>query len=136
MLHTLRTLIDDDKLWFDMLLDLANQFKYQTIDGQDVIDYINKKRGKDFSIFFNQYLKNKDLPEFQYKLIKQGRNITLMYKWEAIANFDMPILVNTGKDDFWIYPNTDWKEQSLGEMDIDDFSVVEELFLIDIKKIK
>ena len=75
------------------------------------------------------------MPEFQYKLIKQGRDVTLMYRWEAIANFDMPILVNIGKNNFWIYPNSDWKEQSLGKMDIDDFMVVEELFLIEVKKI-
>ncbi|MEE2700429.1 MAG: M1 family metallopeptidase [Bacteroidota bacterium] len=136
MLHTLRSLIEDDKLWFDILFGLAKNFEYQTIDGQDVIDYINEKSGKDFSTFFNQYLKNKDLPEFQYKLMKEGRSITLLYKWEAIADFDIPILVNAGKDDFWIYPNTDWKEQSLGKIDIDDFSIVEELFLIDVKKIK
>ena len=76
------------------------------------------------------------MPEFQYKLMKQGRYITLIYRWEAIDEFDMPILVNTGKDDFWIYPDTDWKEQGLGKVDIEDFSVVEELFLIDIKKVK
>ena len=136
MLHTLRTLIEDDKLWFEMLKGIAKEFQHQAIDGQHILDYINKKSGKDFSAFFDQYLKNKDLPEFQYKLIKQGRDITLMYRWEAIANFDMPILVNKGKNNFWIYPNSDWKEQSLGKMDIDDFSVVEDLFLIEVKKIK
>ena len=136
MLHTLRTLIEDDKLWFKMIKGIAKEFQYQTIDGQYILDYINKKSGKDFSVFFDQYLKNKDLPEFQYKLIKQGRNVTLMYRWEAIANFDMPILVNIGKNNFWIYPDSDWKEQSLGKMDIDDFMVVEELFLIKVKKIK
>jgi aminopeptidase N len=136
MLHTLRTLIEDDKLWFKMIKGIAKEFQYQTIDGQYILDYINKKSGKDFSVFFNQYLKNKDLPEFQYKLVKQGRDVTLMYRWEAIVNFDMPILVNTGKNNFWIYPDSDWKEQSLGKMDIDDFMVVEELFLIKVKKIK
>ena len=59
-----------------------------------------------------------------------------MYRWEAITNFDMPILVNAGKNNFWIYPNSDWKEKSLGKMDVDDFSAVKDLFLIDIKKIK
>ena len=136
MLHTLRTLIENDELWFELLFGLTKHFEYQTVDGQDVIDYINKKSGRDFSIFFNQYLNNRSLPEFQYKLMKQGRYITLIYRWEAIDEFDMPILVNTGKDDFWIYPDTDWKEQGLGKVDIEDFSVVEELFLIDIKKVK
>ena len=75
MLHTLRTLIEDDKLWFEILKGIAKEFQYQTIDGQHILGYINKKSGKDFSVFFDQYLKNKDLPEFQYKLIKQGRDV-------------------------------------------------------------
>ena len=54
----------------------------------------------------------------------------------SIESFDMPILINTGKDNFWIYPNNDWKEEGLGKFDIHDFRIVEELFLIDVKKVK
>ena len=136
MLHTLRTLIEDDKLWFEILMGIANDFKFQTIDGQDILGYINTKSGKDFTVFFNQYLKHVAIPELEYKLIKYGRDITLMYRWEAIEGFDMPILINTGKDNFWIYPNNDWKEEGLGKFDIHDFRIIEELFLIDVKKVK
>ena len=48
----------------------------------------------------------------------------------------MPLLVNSGNDDFWIYPNNNWKEMSLGKIDPYEFSVEESLFLIDVKKIK
>jgi len=134
MLHTLRSLIEDDELWFEIIKGIANDFKHQTIDGQAIISYINKKSGKDFTNFFNQYLKNKEIPEFQYKLQQEGRNITLLYRWEAIPNFDMPILISTGSEDFWIYPNVQWKEQDLGGFDKHDFRVRDDLFFIDIKK--
>ena len=49
-----------------------------------------------------------------------------------IGNF----LVNSGSTDFWIYPNLEWKEMSLGKIDSRDFRIVEEMFLIDIKKVK
>ena len=133
MLHTLRSLLEDDELWFEMIKGIANDFKYKTVDGQEVINYINEKSGKDFTDFFNQYLKNKKIPEFQYKLQKEGRNITLLYRWEAITNFDMPILINTGREDFWIYPNEQWKEQDLGGFDKHDFRVRDDLFFIEIK---
>jgi len=136
MFHTLRTLIEDDKLWFEIIKGIANVFKHQTIDGKDIITYINEKSGKDFTDFFNQYLAHKELPEFQYKLQKQGREITLIYRWEAIENFDMPILINTGNKNLWIYPENNWKEKSLGKIDIDDFRIIEELFLLDVKKVK
>ncbi len=136
MLHTLRTLLEDDELWFTILRGILDEFEYQTIDAKQVIDYIIKRTGKDFTVFFNQYLYNTSLPEFQYQLIREGRNITLKYRWEAIEEFDMPILVNSGKDDFWIYPEQMWKEMSLGRIDSTEFKVKEELFLLDIKKVK
>jgi len=134
MLHTLRSLIEDDELWFEMIKGIANDFKHETVDGQEIINYINKKSGKDFTDFFNQYLKNKEIPAFQYKLHQEGRNITLLYRWKAIPEFDMPILINTGSEDFWIYPNAEWKEQDLGGFDKHDFKVRDDLFFIDIKK--
>jgi len=134
MLHTLRNLIEDDELWFDIIKGIANDFKYQTVDGQVIIDYINEKSGKDFTVFFSQYLKSKKIPEFQYKFQKEGKNITLLYRWAAIPEFDMPILINTGSKDFWVYPNSEWKEQDLGGFDKNDFKVRDDLFFIDVKK--
>jgi len=134
MLHTLRSLIDDDEMWFEIIKGIANDFKYKTVDGQEIINYINEKSGKDFTYFFNQYLKNKEIPNFQYNFQKEGRNYTLVYRWEAITEFDMPILINTGNNDFWIYPNIVWKELDLGSFDIHDFKVRDDLFFIDIKK--
>lgn len=134
MLHTLRNLIEDDKLWLDIIKGISNKYKYQTIDGQEVINYINDKSGKDFTDFFNQYLNHKDIPKLEYSLQRQGKNTTLVYKWNAIDEFDMPIKINTGKDDFWIYPTTDLKELDLGSFDRNDFQIRTDLFFIDIKK--
>ena len=134
MLHTLRSLIDNDVLWFEMIKGIANDFKYNTVDGQQIINYINEKSEKELTYFFNQYLKNKEIPQFQYNLKKEGRNYTLIYRWNAIPEFDMPILINTGLKDFWIYPNFEWKELDLGSFDNHDFKLRDDLFFIDIKK--
>ena len=134
MLHTLRTLIGNDQLWFEIIMGISTNFQYQVIDTQDIIDYINKRTNKDFSYLFNQFLKNKDIPEFEYNLEKEGRNTTLVCKWNAIDNFEMPLLINTGKDDFWIYPTNEFKEINLGHFDRSAFQIRSDLFLIDIKK--
>ena len=136
MLHTLRTLINDDTLWFDILLDISNRFKYQTIDANEIISYIIDKTGYDLRYFFSQYLTNSNIPEFQYRLVKEGRNTTLIYRWEAIDGFNMPIIVSSGVKDTWIYPNDEWQELSLGKIDPYDFSIREDLFLINIKKFR
>ena len=137
MLHTLRTLIEDDELWFSILRGILIEFENETIDAIQVINYINEKSGKDFSVFFSQYLNHLELPEFQYKLIREGRNVTLQYRWKLLKILiGASFLVNSGSTDFWIYPNLEWKEMSLGKIDSRDFRVVEEMFLIDIKKVK
>ena len=46
----------------------------------------------------------------------------------------MPLLINTGKDDFWIYPNNEVKEIDLGSFDRSIFQIRTDLFYIDIKK--
>ena len=136
MLHTLRTLIEDDELWFSIIRDISDKFKYKTINASDIMTFIMQRTEKDLTVFFSQYLNNSDLPEFQYQLIKEGRNTTIKYRWEAIEGFDMPLLINSNNKDFWIYPNNNWKEMSLGKIDSREFSVKEELFLLDIKKVK
>ena len=136
MLHTLRTLIDDDELWFSIIREISDKFKYKTINASEIIDFIMTRTEKDLTIFFSQYLNNSDIPEFQYQLIKEGRNTAIKYRWEAIEGFDMPLLVNSGNDDFWIYPDNSWQEMSLGKIDSREFLVQEALFLIDIKKVK
>ena len=75
-----------------------------------------------------------NIPEFEYSLQKEGRNTTLICKWNAIDNFRMPLLINTGKDDFWIYPNNGFKEIDLGSFDRGTFQIRTDLFYIDIKK--
>ena len=135
MLHTLRNLIDNDELWFSIIKGISNNFKYQIVDGKDIIDYINLVSDKDFSIFFKQYLEFKDIPEFQYSIVKEGINKTLVYRWEAIDKFDMPLLINIGQEDFWIYPSNSFSEIDLGAFDINDFNIRNDLFYINTKKL-
>ena len=136
MLHTLRTLIENDELWFELIKEISEKFQYETLDAQEIMNYIMERTSYDLTDFFNQYLHNEKLPEFQYKLVKEGRNTTLVYRWEAIEKFDMTLLVNSGNKDFWIYPDLEWKEMSLGKIDRTEFKVRKDLFLIDIKKVK
>jgi len=46
----------------------------------------------------------------------------------------MPLLINIGQEDFWIYPNTTFKEVNLGNFDRSNFKIRDDLFYIDIKK--
>ncbi len=137
ILHSIRNLIQDDSLWFSIIKGISEDFRHQTIDGADILNYIDSRTEYDFSYFFQQYLQYKDLPEFQYKLESTGKEINLVYRWEAIDGFDMPLLINTGTNtNYWIYPRNEWQEKVLGQFDVHDFKVLDKLFLIDVKKIR
>jgi len=135
MLHTLRNLINDDELWFSILKGISIDFKYKVLDGKDIIEYINRKVDFDLSLFFNQYLFNSKIPILEYKIQKEGREYVLLYRWNAIKDFDMKLLINDGEKNIWISPNSEWKEYTIGNVDIKNFSIRDDLFYVDTKKV-
>ena len=136
VLHTLRSLIENDSVWFDIIKSMTNHFKHQTIDGRDVLNYINTQSGYNFDNLYQQYLYTPKLPELEYKLTGWGKRKTLTYRWNAIDGFDMPVKVTLGKDKFdWIYPEKEWKSQKLSIWR-KDFQIANHLFLIDVKKLQ
>ena len=135
-IHTLRSVIDNDNLWFDLFKSMTNYFKYQTVEGRDVLDYINEKSGRNFDKLYEQYLYTPKLPQFEYELCGWGKRKILKYRWNAIEGFDMPLKVTLEKDVFdWIYPESDWKELDLSIWK-KDFQIANHLFMIDVKKLR
>lgn len=134
-LNTLRHVIDNDSLWFEVIHGIASEFKYQTITTNDIVEFVNLKTGKDFSYLFEQYLKNINIPELEITVTKKGNKVTARYRWEAdVADFKMPIKVTTSRGKFeFIYPTHSWQTTELGDIHPDEFKVAEDLFYVDVK---
>lgn len=136
VLHTLRNIIENDSLWFDIIYSMTNHFKYQTIDGRDVLDYMNSASGKNFDEIYNQYLYSSKLPVLEYYISGFAKNKKLYYRWIANEKFEMPIKVTTAKNEFnWIYPSSEWNSVTV-RLRKKDFKIARELFLMDAKKVK
>jgi len=135
MLHTLRSLIDNDSLWLSIIKGISEEFKYQIVDGVEIIEYINEKVDLDLYYFFQQYLYKSEIPTFEYKTQKKGREYTLLYRWNAIDDFKMNIKVNVGTKDILLIPDNEWNEYGLGNVDIKSFKVRDDLFYVNVKKI-
>lgn len=119
MLNTLRSVIDNDKKWWDLLKSYSLTFRHKIIDTETVINFFEKETGKTLEPIFNQYLRYADIPVLQFK--KEENNI--MVQWKAAAeNFEMPIdLIVRGKEKR-IYPTNKWQKLTL---DIQKFSKLE-----------
>ncbi len=105
MLHTLRQLIEDDELWRTILTGLNKEFHHQTVTSTQIEDYISEKSKKDFSAFFNQYLRSTEIPTLEYNNMSYG--IRFRYT-NIVENFDMPIRTFINEEEKWIFPTGEW----------------------------
>jgi aminopeptidase N len=136
VLNTLRHVIADDDLWFGILREMNAEFRHQSIDGQQIFDFINSKTSMDLTYFFEQYFRNTNLPRLMVSIQKKGDKVTASYKWQSdVEEFTMPVKVTTapGKMEL-IYPNTK-KYQTIDVVGLhpDDFSVAEDQYLVDVR---
>src|SRR5262249_51923835 len=64
-LNTLRSAIDDDKLWWALLRGYYQEFKYKTILTEELVRYFNQHSGKDLTPIFDEYLRHSELPALE-----------------------------------------------------------------------
>lgn len=110
MLHTLRQLLEDDALWRDMLRGLNREFYHQTVTSAQIENYLSRESGKDLSAFFDQYLRTAMIPTLETR--RNGDTLEFRYT-NIVDGFDMPIRIQVGEETRWIFPNADWKSESL-----------------------
>ena len=137
MLNTFRAVLNSDTLWFNLLKDIQQQFRYQTLSSDELVAYICKRSGKDYTWFFDQYLKYTSLPTLEIALKEQGSSLQVKYRWQAdVPGFRMPVKISLAPDRFgFIYPTGDWKMMTLKQMSEDDFEVDEKHFYIQVKEV-
>jgi aminopeptidase N len=135
MLHTFSNVLNNDKLWADILRGIQKDFQYKTVTTEEIITYINTKTKTDYTYFFDQYLKYTAIPTLDIKYSVKGELLTVSYKWTAdVKDFRMPIKVTKAKGKYeFIYPTTTWQTLTLPNMDSDDFEVDEENFYMNVE---
>jgi aminopeptidase N len=127
MLHTIRTIIDDDAKWRGILRGLNRTFWHQTVTGRQVRDYINRESGIDFEKVFVQYLEDIRIPEFQYRV----EGSTLSYRWaNVIPGFDMPLRVSIpGLGTRVLRPTESWQTLAVTSPQAAELSVDESYYV-------
>lgn len=134
MLNTFRFVLDNDTLWFNLLKDIQQHFRYQTLSSDELVSYICLRTGTDYTWFFDQYLKYTSLPKLEISLKERGDNLQVMYRWQTdVPGFKMPVKVTVTPELFnFIYPTTTWQMITLKQMKEEDFAVDEDHFYIQV----
>jgi aminopeptidase N len=131
-LNTLRSVVNDDRRWWELLHDFYQHFKYQTILTEDVVRYFNEWLKVDLTPIFNQYLRHTDLPSLELNF-DEARG-TVAYRWKADEpSFAMPVRVGTKEHWQIIQPTAEWKSMQT-TIKKAEFNVATDLYYVEVKK--
>ena len=130
-LNTLRHVVDDDNVWWTLLQDYTDHFKYKNIWTQDVINFFNQRLGHDLRPVFQQYLYHPTLPVLEVK--QEGDAVA--FRWRAdVEDFDMPLKVRVNGEMHTIYPTAEWMQEALDGADPGDWQPATDLFYIGVER--
>ncbi|MBF9238680.1 M1 family metallopeptidase [Hymenobacter sp. BT683] len=103
LLNMLRTVINDDAKWRQLLRGLSSTFYHQTVTGQQVIDYFNRESGRDLTKIFDQYLRHPSLPTLEIRF----ENNQVLARWVSdVKGFDMPVRMRLKGGEYQFIPLT------------------------------
>ncbi len=107
ILNTLRTIVNDDEIWRGLLRGMNEKFYHQTINSSDLEAYIQSYLKLDLQGFFDQYLRQAEMPILEYF----HRDGELFYRWNnTISEFDMPVDIKyEDGNSLRIFPVVNWE---------------------------
>jgi aminopeptidase N len=132
MLNTLRSVIDNDQRWFELIHDFYQHFKYQNIMTEDVVAWFNEQTNMNLTPIFDQYLRHTAIPLLELKFDPSAG--TVAYRWKADeADFAMPVRVGEKSNWQTIHPTTEWQTMNTTQS-ASDFAVDTDHFYINVSK--
>jgi aminopeptidase N len=121
LLNTIRSIYDNDELWWKTLKDYTETYKHQIIDTETTENFFNEATGVDLEPIFDQYLRHTDLPKLQFRK-KEGKT---QARWIAdVEDFKMPVDIFIDGKEVRITPTDEWgdlKENiALNKIEVND----------------
>lgn len=128
LLNTIRSIYDNDELWWKTLKDYTVSNRHQIITTETTEEFFNDAIDYDLQPVFDQYLRNPSLPQLQFK--KEGNKIN--YRWKAdVEKFDMPVDVIINGKEVRLQPTTEWQTLNYMVSSPAEIEVAEKKFYID-----
>ena len=129
-LHTLRSVVSDDKRWFKLIRDLYDQFKYKNSMTEEIVAFVNKELGHDLTPVFDQYLRRAALAVLE--LTFNDAEKLVWYRWKADERgFAMPIRVGDPANWQTIQPSAEWKSMPWSGSK-ESFKVATDLYYVNV----
>lgn len=131
MLNTIRSVVNNDDKWWQMLLKFSTTFRHKIIETKNVIAFFNKESGLNLTFIFDQYLKYKNIPILELKIEKKK----LIYNWKTdVANFIMPVDILIKGETIRLNPTNTEQTSDFKVKKMKLVEVMTNLFFVDVKR--
>ncbi len=111
ILHSLRTYLGDDKLWFDLLKAVYGEFLMKQTDTQELTSFMSEYCKKDLSAFWEQYLCEPTIPVLEYYAQEKGNNLKVYYRLLTdVPALSLPIGFGTKENQIRHQCTSEWQE--------------------------
>lgn len=132
LLNTLRHVINNDELWWKIILKYSETFRHKIIDTETVVNFFNKESKMNLTPIFDQYLRYKKIPGLEIKVVKNK----LEYQWKAdVADFNMPVDIKIDGKEIRLEPTNKAKKSKFKVKNIDDVEVLKNEFFVHVFKV-
>ena len=136
VLHTLRNSINDDKIWFGLIKSFYQKHKLSIVSTEDFVTYASEYIKRDLSKFFEQYLEHPTLPTLLYRIKKSGNGVDVSVVLKSdVKRFGMPILMGAPDNYRSVNVTSSKANYFFPDINIKDFKIADELFLINVKQL-
>lgn len=96
ILHNIRCIINNDSIFFKMIKDYYEKYKYKSINTDTFINFVNNYTNINFNPFFDVFLYKTDLPELKYTYKILNDTLLFTYYWDKVDfGFEMPFTIIT-----------------------------------------
>jgi aminopeptidase N len=130
LLNTIRSVLNNEDLWWKIILDYSNAFKHKIIDTETVVAFFNKESKMNLTPIFNQYLRYATIPD----LLLRINNNKLESKWNAsVPDFNMPYDIKINGKEIRIYPTNNWTRSEIKVGSADEIEAVTNKFYINVR---
>ena len=132
LLNTLRHVINNDELWWKIILKYSETFRHKIIDTETVVNFFNKESKMNLTPIFDQYLRYKKIPGLEIKVVKNK----LEYQWKTdVADFKMPIDIKIDGKEIRLEPTNKAKKSKFKIKNIDEVEVLKSEFFVNVFKV-
>lgn len=109
VVHMIRMIMGDDEQFRQLLRGMNQTFYHKTVTNEEVLQYINRFTGYDYTSLFRQYLYTKQIPELEWYAKKKKKQLFFRFK-NVVDGFTLPIPITDSEgDQEVIRPTSEWQ---------------------------